>query len=169
MKTNSRDPGSASAEEMAKYWRLPSARAARELARKVGVRHVSGRYAWYSVWAAEGLAPPPLSRWEELKLPHCTADDVAGILGESPRSARRRGLAKPDASFPDAIPLRKKPILWRRAQLRAWQAGLPVPHYKRASMTAAPSSNASGLRKQKAVCSSFDPWAAARSAASGND
>jgi len=169
MNFNSRDPGSASAEEVAKYWRLPSARAARELARKVGVRHIGGRYAWYSIWAVEGLAPPPRSRWGELKLPHCTADDVADILGESPRSARRRGLAKPDASFPDPIPLRKKPMLWRRVQLRAWQAGLPVPHYKRASMTTALSPNASRLRKKKTVCNSFDPWAAVRSAACGND
>ncbi len=59
MKTNSKDPGSASAEEFAAYWRLPSARAARELARKIGVRNVSGRYAWSSIWGAEGLAPPP--------------------------------------------------------------------------------------------------------------
>lgn len=169
MKTNSKDPGSASAEELAMYWRLPSARAARELARKIGVRNIGGRYAWSSIWAAEGLAPPPRSRWDELKLPHCTADDVAGILGESPRSARRRGLAKPDASFPDPIPLRKKPMLWRRAQLRAWQAGLPVPHYKRASTPAMISPEASKPRQRKPVCNSFDPWAAARSAATGND
>ncbi|MBN9675963.1 hypothetical protein [Salipiger bermudensis] len=169
MKTDSKDPGSASAEELAKYWRLPSARAARELARKVGIRHVGGRYPWHAIWQAEGLAPPPRSRWDELKLPHCTADDVAGILGESPRSARRRRLAKPDASFPDPIPLRKKPMLWRRAQLRAWQAGLPVPHYKRASTTAMISPEASRPRQRKPAHNSFDPWAAARSAATGND
>ncbi|MCR8827473.1 hypothetical protein [Pseudosulfitobacter koreensis] len=169
MKNISKDPGSASAEELAKYWRLPSARAARELARKVGVRHFGGRYAWYSIWASEGLAPPPRSRWDELKLLHCTADDVAGILGESPRSARRRNLAKPDAGFPDPIPLRKKPMLWRRAQLRAWQAGLPVPHYKRVSTTPMLSPEASKARQQKPVCNSFDPWAAVRSAATGND
>ena len=44
MKAISKDPGSASAEELATYWRLPSARAARELARKIGVRNVGGRY-----------------------------------------------------------------------------------------------------------------------------
>ncbi len=77
MKTDSKDPGSASAEELAKYWRLPPAKAARELARKVGIRHVGGRYPWHAIWQAEGLAPPPRSRWDELKLPHCTADDVA--------------------------------------------------------------------------------------------
>jgi len=169
MKTDSKDPGSASAEELAKYWRLPSARAARELARKVGIRHFGGRYPWHSIWQAEGLAPPPRSRWDELKLPHCTADDVAGILGESTRSAQRRGLAKPDASFPDPIPLRKKPMIWRRAQLRAWQAGLPVPHYKRASTTAMRSPDATQSRQQKRACNSFDPWAAAQSAATGND
>ncbi|WP_141536266.1 hypothetical protein [Thioclava sp. ES.031] len=169
MKTNSKDPGSASVEELAKYWRLPSTRAARELARADGIRHVGGRYPWHSIWKAEGLAPPPRARWDELKLPHCTVDDVAGILGESPRSARRRGLAKPDSSFPDPIPLRKKPMLWRRAQLRAWQAGLPVPHYTRASKTADLSPDVSKLRRKKAVCNSFDPWAAARSAARGND
>lgn len=102
MKTNSKDPGSASAEELAMYWRLPTARAAGELARKIGVRNVGGRYAWSSIWAAEGLAPPPRSRWDELKLPHCRADDVAGILGESPRSgqATRLGQARCELSRP---------------------------------------------------------------------
>lgn len=57
MTNNSKDPGSASPEELAKYLRLPSARTAREPARKVGVRHVGGRYAWSSVWAAGGCCP----------------------------------------------------------------------------------------------------------------
>ena len=32
------------------------------------------------------------------------------------------------------MPLRKKPLLWRTAQLRAWQAGLPVPSFRRVSV-----------------------------------
>ncbi len=168
MKITSKNPGSASTEELFKYWRMPSKRAARELARKVGVRHVGGRYAWSSIWAAEGLAPPPRSRWDELKLPHCTADDVAGILGESPRSARRRNLVKPDASFPDPIPLRKKPMLWRTAQLRAWQAGLPVPNYRFAPTKAPLSTEDPKALPEKPACDTYNPFAEARSAATGN-
>lgn len=152
MKKISKDPGSRSAEELAKYWRLPSARAAREFARKVGIRLVGDRCPRHSIWKAEGPAPLPRLRWDERKLPYCTADDVAGILGESPRSARRRGLVKPDASFPDPIPLRKKTTLLRRAQLRAWQSGLPVPHYNRAWTTAMLSPEASKPRQRMPHC-----------------
>lgn len=47
MKDVSINPGSASAEELAKHWRLPSVRAARELARALGVRRVKGKYPWW--------------------------------------------------------------------------------------------------------------------------
>jgi hypothetical protein len=169
MKYNSKDPGSASDRDLAEYWRMPSTRSARELAKSVGVRRVNGRYLWYSIWKAEGLAPPPRSRWSELKLPHSKVEDVAAILGESTRSARRRGLAKPDASFPDPIPLRKKPMLWRTAQLRAWQAGLPVPHYQQVSARAPSTLGMAKSLQVKTVSSKFDPWGAARSAATESD
>lgn len=169
MKDVSSNPGSASAEELAKHWRLPSVRAARELARALGVRRVKGKYPWYSIWEIEGLAPPRRRLWDELKLPHSTTADVAEALGESERSGRRRGISKPDASFPDPIPLRKKPMLWRTPQLRAWQAGLPVPLYQRASKKAPLASEAIRDHSQEPSCDAYDPFAEARSAVNGNN
>ena len=135
-------PGSATEDELRDDWRMPSLRATRELARKLGVRRVKRQYPWYVIWAAEGLAPPARKHWDELKLPHLTADGLAEALGESARSARRRDAAKPDASFPDPLPLRKKPKLWRAAQVNAYVAGLPVPSYRAASMASRKSATA---------------------------
>ena len=168
MKSANDDPGSISTKELAEYWRMPSVRAARELARALGLRRVKGKFPWYSVWATEGLAPPRRNRWGELKLPHCTAVDVAETLGESVRSGRRRGISKPDPSFPDPIPLQKKPMLWRTAQLRAWQAGLPVPQYPVASTAARRTPKPLANRTQEAPSNTYNPFAEARSAATGN-
>lgn len=168
MKKVKDDPGSATTKELAEYWRMPSGRAARELALALGLRRIEGKFPWYSVWAIEGLAPPPRYRWEELKLPHSTAGDVAEALGETIRSGRRRGVSKPDPSFPDPIPLRKKPILWRTAQLRAWQAGLPVPNYRVASTAARRTPKPLANRTQEPPSNTYNPFAEARSAATRN-
>ncbi|MCA0998777.1 hypothetical protein [Alloyangia pacifica] len=168
MSASQESPGAANVEELAHYWRLPSVRAARELARAVGVRKVGDRYPWHGIWAAEGLAPPPHYRWEELKLPHSTASDVAALLGESERSARRRALAKPDASFPDPVPLRKKPLLWRTAQLKAWQAGLSVPSYRKASLRGTSRDPEPLNVARREVSDAYDPWQEVRSAASAH-
>ena len=88
------DPGYATLAELAAYWRMPSKRAARELARALGLRRVRGKFPWFAIWQAEWLAPPPKKRWDELKHPHLTTTDLAELLGESERSARRRDHAK---------------------------------------------------------------------------
>ncbi len=98
MKSVKNDPGSASTEDLAEYWRMSSVRATRELAGALGLQRIKGRFPWYSIWATEGLAPPRRNRWEDLKLPHSTAADVAEVPGESARSGRRRGVSKPDPS-----------------------------------------------------------------------
>lgn len=169
MKNASNYPGSASTEELAKYWRLPSVRAAHKLARALGVRRVRGKYSWYSIWAAEGLAPPGRRRWQELKLPHSTTVGVAEALGESARLGRRRGFSKPDARFPNSIPLRKKPMLWRTPQLLAWQVGLPIPFYKRVSIKASLSRDVEKDHPRETNCDAYDPFAEARSAVSLNN
>src|SRR6056297_4161925 len=61
-------PGHATLEELRVYWRMPSLRATRELARALGIVKVGDRYPWLSIWAAEGLAPPPRRHWSALKL-----------------------------------------------------------------------------------------------------
>ncbi len=161
-------PGDATTSELRAYWRMRSDRAARELALKLGVRRVRGAYPWFAIWSGERLAPPPPSRWEELKRPHLTAQDLAEFLGESPRSARRRDHAKPDASFPDPVPLRTKPKLWRAAQVHVWRHGLPVPVYK----TIPKKSSSSSIPEHEPSCVSdfkgFGPFAEARSAAKRN-
>lgn len=123
MKSVKNDPGSASTEDLAEYWRMPSVRATREPAGALGLQRIKGKFPWYSIWTTEGLAPSRRNRWEDLKLPHSTAADVAEVPGESARSGRRRGVSKPDPNFPDPIPFRKKPMRWPTAQLRAWPAG----------------------------------------------
>ncbi len=169
MSSSDTNPGCATTHDLHAYWRTPSPRAARELARSLGIRRVRDGYPWSAIWAAEGLALPPAKRWNELKLPHVTSAELAEILGESARSARRRDCFKPDASFPGPVPLRKKPKLWRSAQINAWQAGFPVPLYK-----AAPSKRteiqtairASQIEERSSEI--YDPFAEARSAAKAN-
>jgi hypothetical protein len=84
MTTKQQGPGSATLEELRNYWRMPSLRATRELANRLGARRIGERYPWHSIWAAEGLAPPAPRLWAELKLPHMTTEDLAGILKGSP-------------------------------------------------------------------------------------
>jgi hypothetical protein len=122
-------PGSASLEELKAYWRMPSKRAARDLAVKLGVRRIAGEYPWLSIWACEHLAPPAAKHWDDLKRPHLTSADMAKVLGSSSRTACRRDHHKPDSEFPNLVRLRKKPKLWRRVQVYAWAAGMPVPVY----------------------------------------
>jgi predicted DNA-binding transcriptional regulator AlpA len=170
MNTAATNPDYATEDDLHAYWRTPSRRAARELARSLGIRLVRGGYPWPSVWAAEGLAVPPKNRWNELKLPHLTAEDLAKVLGESTRSARRRDCSKPDANFPDPVRLREKPKLWRSAQVNAWQAGLPVPAYKavsnkRREIEAA--TRSSQIEESRSAI--YNPFAEARSAAKAND
>lgn len=124
------DPGNASVEQLQQYWRLSSPRAARELARKLGVRRIKGKFPWFAIWAAEGLAKPKSDNWRDLKMSHYTTADVAKLLALSRRQAQRHDdkSAKPD--FPDALPIREKPKLWRQAQVNAWIGGLRVPRYR---------------------------------------
>ena len=151
-----RPPGDATLEELRAYWRMPSRCATRELARALGLRRVRGRYPWFAIRQVEGLAPPPRSRWDALKRPHLTTADLGELLGESERSARRRDSATPDASFPHPVPIRKKPKLWRTAQVHAWCSGLPVPVYR-----TLPSARLSELMKSSEpplvqTCNGFD-------------
>ena len=127
MITERQTPGAATLDELRIYWRMPSQRATRELANRLGLRRIAGRYPWFAIWAAEGLAAPAPRLWAELKLPHMTTQDIAGLLQGSRRSAQRVDLKKPDASFPERLRFRSKPKLWRQAQVNAWAAGLPVP------------------------------------------
>jgi len=53
-------PGHASIAELRDYWRLPSTRAARDRARRLGLTRVGKGYPWLSIWRAEGLHPPRL-------------------------------------------------------------------------------------------------------------
>ncbi|MDM7970699.1 MAG: hypothetical protein QUV10_13870 [Paracoccaceae bacterium] len=124
------EPGSATLDELRVYWRLPSLRAARELARSLNVRRVKQEYPWLAIWAAEGLAPPSKTHWEALKLPHCTTADIGEILGMSRRQAQRLDDAKPDQSFPDPLGFREKPKLWRRTQVLSWVVGAQVQQFK---------------------------------------
>jgi predicted DNA-binding transcriptional regulator AlpA len=124
------DPGHATPEELCTYWRASSVRAAEERARRLGIRKAGQGYPWLSIWRAEGLAPPPRRQWAELKLPHKTMKDIAEMLGRSDRTARRRRHHKRDAEFPDPIVFGTRTLLWRAAQIKAWETGNPVPVYK---------------------------------------
>lgn len=151
-------PGDATLEELRTYWRMQSLRTTRELARAAGVVKVGDLYPWLSIWEAEGLAPPPRRHWSALKHPHLTAELLARVLGQSPRSARRRDLVKPDASFPDPVPIRPKPKLWRAVSVNAWAAGLPVPNFKlrsRNRLRVAGERNDNSEGHSETV---FDPW-----------
>jgi hypothetical protein len=163
------NPGYATTHDLHVYWRTSSLRVARELARSLGIRRVRGGYPWLAIWAAEGLALPPVRRWDELKLPHLTSADLAKVLGESARSAQRRDRFKPDASFPDPVPLRKKPKLWRSAQVNAWQVGLPVPAYKAASNRRVEIQGAiRSSQIEESASEIYNPFAEERSAARAN-
>ncbi len=129
MTSSKQTPGSASLTELTAYWRMPSERATRDLALKLGVRRIAGQYPWLSIWASEYLAPPAARHWDDLKRPHLNSADMAKVLGSSRRTARRRDYHKPDSEFPDPVRLRKKPKLWRQVQVNAWAAGMPVPVY----------------------------------------
>ena len=168
MTAPAQDPGYATLKELMAYWRMPSERAARELARALGLRRVRGKYPWFAIWQAERLGVPPRKKWDELKLPHLNTTDLAEQLGESERSARRRDLAKPDAAFPDPVPIRKKPKLWRAAQVKAWCAGLPVPVYPIRSRSAGAAKSEPGRPPSKHGYDGFDPFAQKRSAAKSN-
>lgn len=163
-------PGSATLDQLQIYWRMPSGRATRELARSLGVRRVAGAYPWFAIWAAEGLAVPNKKRWQELKQSHCTTADVAVLLKLSRRQAQRLDETKPDPTFPDALSIRDKPKLWRRAQVQLWRGGLPVPHYKTATSrrpcTAPPEQPAPSPDRCEDV---FNPSEILRSADTQND
>lgn len=162
------DPGHATLAELAAYWRMPSKRAARELARALGLRRVRGEFPWFAIWQAERIAPPSKKRWDELKHPHLTTTDLAELLGESKRSAQRRDHSKPDAGFPDPVPIRKKPKLWRASQVNAWCAGLPVPVYRVKSRSAQVTSTETPKALSKTNFDGFDPYAQKRFAAKPN-
>lgn len=161
MTAQDKDPGSATLKELTAYWRMPSERAARELARALSVRRVRGKYPWFAIWRLEGLAPPANRLWPELKLPHFTTSDIADLLQESRRTAQRKDQRKPDASFPERLKFRSKPKLWRQAQVNAWAAGLPVPVYtllpdqnRRPPMLA----ETAEVERSKKPSSIFDPY-----------
>lgn len=164
MTTDQQDPASATLEELRIYWRMPSLRATRELANRHGVRRVGERYPWYAIWAAEGLAPPAPRHWAELKLPHVTTQDLAGILNGARRTAQRVDQKKPDASFPERLRFRDKPKLWRRAQVNFWAAGLSVPTYKeRSEKRAVGTSNSRTAQgPDRTPSEGFDPFEEAR-------
>jgi hypothetical protein len=129
MTAEHQSPGFATLEDLRVYWRKPSLRATRELANRLGLRRVKGRYPWHAIWAVEGLAQPAPRLWTELKLPHLTTEDLARVLQGTRRSAQRVDQRTPDASFPGRLRFQDKPKLWRQAQVNAWTAGLPVPVY----------------------------------------
>ncbi|TCM73514.1 helix-turn-helix transcriptional regulator [Rhodovulum steppense] len=132
-------PGNATPEQLKTYFRLSSVRAAREFARRLGIRCVNGAYPWFSIWMdGEHLAQPPRTRWAELKLNHLTAVDLAEVLDRSPRTARRKAWNKPDASFPDPLVFGPRHRRWRAAQVHAWRSGLPVPVYPTAPVLRPP-------------------------------
>lgn len=164
MITERKDPGHATLEELRIYWRMPSLRATRELANRLGLRRVGKRYPWLAIWAVEGLAPPAPRFWAELKLPHLTTADLAGLLDGARRTAQRVDQKKPDASFPERLRFRDKPKLWRRAQVNYWAAGLPVPTYKTrsATKTASPSSSRPPKVPDQRPSEGFDPFEEAR-------
>jgi hypothetical protein len=164
MTTEQQDPGSATLEELRDYWRMPSLRATRELANRLGLRRVGKRYPWLAIWAVEGLAPPAPRHWEELKLPHMTTEDLADLLDGARRTAQRVDQKKPDASFPERLRFRDKPKLWRRAQVNYWAAGLPVPTYKTrsATRTAGPSKSRTAQVPDRPPSEGFDPFDEAR-------
>src|SRR6056297_3892078 len=164
MTTKKQGPGYATVEELRVYWRMPSHRATRELANRLGLRRVGERYPWFAIWAVEGLAPPAPRHWAELKLPHMTTEDLAGILNGARRTAQRVDQKKPDASFPERLRFRDKPKLWRRAQVNYWAAGLPVPIYKTRSATrkADPSKSRPRQVPDRPPSEGFDPFEEAR-------
>ena len=164
MTTKQQGPGSATLEELRNYWRMPSLRATRELANRLGARRIGEHYPWHSIWAVEGLAPPAPRLWPELKLPHMTTEDLAGILKGARRTAQRADQKKPDASFPERLRFREKPKLWRRAQVNDWAAGLPVPTYKTRSATrkAGPSKSRPRQVPDRPPSEGFDPFEEAR-------
>ena len=164
-KLSSPDPGCATLEELRAYWRMPSTRAARELARRKGVRRHRSLYPWFAIWAAEGLALPPRWAWDVLKLPHLTTEDLVARLKESVRTARRRDTAKPDASFPDPVALRRKPKLWRTVEVDRWIVGMPVPVFRRAGSGAAPEVKSSPSAPSRPETKGFDPFEMARASA----
>ena len=129
---SSSDPGCATREELRARWRMLSTRAARDHARRRGVRRHRGLCPSFAIWVAEGLAPPPRWAWDALKLPHLVADDLAARMKEAVRTARCRDMAKPDARFPDPVALRQKPKLWRMVEADRWIVGMPGPVVKRA-------------------------------------
>lgn len=167
---NAADPGNASVEQLQQYWRLSSPRAARELARKLGVLRIKGTYPWFAIWAAEGLAKPKSEHWRDLKKNHYTTTDVAKLLALSRRQAQRHDdkSAKPD--FPDALPIREKPKLWRQAQVNAWISGLRVPRYRLAPREV-PHANNSESRTALPHSRQFilDPFEKARTADTENE
>ena len=151
--------GYATLEELRTYWRMPSLRATRELAKALGVIKLDNRYPWLSIWAAEGLAPPPARHWQDLKQPHLTSALLAQVLCESPRSARRRDRAKPDSSFPDPIAIRLKPKLWRSISVHLWAVGLPVPNFKLRTNNLRQFAPSKAERRPILVSEAvFDPW-----------
>lgn len=125
------DAGRISADELALYWRKESTAAAKRMAAQLGVRCVAGKYPWFSIWMAEGLAKPPKTAWKALQQRLLTTDDVAVLLACDARSIRRYALNPPDC-FPAPVFENGRPWLWRSSQVHAYVAGHQVPQYRRA-------------------------------------
>ncbi|MBE1297155.1 hypothetical protein [Phycobacter azelaicus] len=122
-----------SVTDLAKFFSISRA-AIPGLMKEMGVPKRGRGYPWIRIWVALGIDLATVRDPAVLRTPLLELQKVAVMLGESPKTTRRRSEGKHrDRSFPAHLNLGPRKRLFFEGEIRAWLLGEPVPFKRRQS------------------------------------
>lgn len=99
-----------------------------EVMKVLGVPKRGAGYPWIRIWVALGVDLSTVKDPDTPKAPLMELKEVAALLGESPKTTRRRGDGKHrDKSIPNHIDLGPRKRLYFPGEIQSWISGKPVP------------------------------------------
>lgn len=117
----------ATVKDLAKFFRIDRASVS-DVMTNIDVPRRGAGYAWLRIWLALGVNVSTAKDHEALKIRLLELKDVAALLGESPKTTRRRGDGEhKDKSIPAHIDLGPRKRLYFPAEIQFWLLGEPVP------------------------------------------
>lgn len=114
-------------KDLAEFFRIDRT-AVPDVMATMGIPKRGAGYPWTRIWVALGIDLETVEDPEDLKNPLAELKQVAAILGESPKTARRRSEGKHrDKSIPAHIDLGPRKRLFFPGEVQSWILGEPLP------------------------------------------
>ncbi|WP_156916868.1 helix-turn-helix transcriptional regulator [Leisingera aquimarina] len=114
-------------KDLAEFFRIDRT-AVPDAMKAMGIPKRGAGYPWIRIWVALGIDLETVKDPEDLKKPLAELKQVAALLGESPRTVRRRSEGEHrDKSIPAYIELGPRKRLFFPAEIESWLLGEQLP------------------------------------------